>query len=57
MIKKIPILSSDFKVIYQDGKKWIEYNRYIALEEAENKATELREKGLKTRVIKNMIKQ
>ena len=40
MIKRIPILSSDFKVIYQDGEGWIEYNRYINLAEAEKKAEE-----------------
>ena len=57
MTKKIPILSSDFKVVYQDGKEWIEYNRFISLTEAKKKAEELNKKGMKTKVVNNTVRE
>lgn len=61
MTKKIPILDSDYKVVYltiEKGKeKWIEYNRYITLDEATKKAEELNKKGFKAKAVQNIIRQ
>lgn len=57
MTKKIPILDADYAVVYQSGKEWLEYNKYITPEEAEKKAAELTKKGMKAKVVKNVIRQ
>ena len=52
---KIPAFGSDFKVIYQYGEEWIEYNKYITLTEAEEKVKELNKKGLQAKVVDNIV--